>query len=230
MDTGAQSGVFVDNPKEETRNLARTYADQGKPNDWFEEFYARADGDHRKIYWADLAPGPKLVSWLEQNPRPAECRAVTVGCGLGDDAEALSRFGCRVTAFDISSSAMEMCAKRFPGSEVEYLVADLFAAPESWQRGFDLVYECNTIQILVGEARQQAVRAIADLVAPGGALLVSCRSREIGQGLDEFPLALDRPEIDGFVRAGLTEILFEAYDDDQDPPVPHYFAVYQRLA
>jgi hypothetical protein len=30
------------------------------------------------------------------------------------------------------------------------------------------------------------------------------------------------------VRHGLEEIHYDAYDDDQDPPVPHVFAVYQR--
>jgi hypothetical protein len=95
-------------------------------------------------------------------------------------------------------------------------------------RGFHLVYECNTIQILKGENRTQAVTAISELVAPGGEVLVSCRSRNAGEGLDEFPVALTKQEIDGFRRAGLSEAHFLAYDDDQDPPVPHFFAVYER--
>ena len=39
---------------------------------------------------------------------------------------------------------------------------------------------------------------------------------------------LDRNELDGFVRAGLVEHGFVAYDDDQDPPIPHFFAWYRR--
>jgi len=113
---------------------------------------------------------------------------------------------------------------------VDYLVADLFDQPVEWRRGFDLVYECNTVQILVGENRVRAVAAIAELVAPGGRLLVSCRSRNPGEDLDGFPLAMDREEIDGFQRVGLIENDFEVYDDDQDPPVPHFFAVYRRPA
>lgn len=218
----------MDNPKQATRKLARAFADRGKPNDWFEDFYARAGGDHRKIYWADLAPSPKLIHWLERNPPAPGARAATVGCGLGDDAEALAARGFQVTAFDISVSAIDMCRRRFPESPVDYRVADLFNGPADWRHGFDLVYECNTIQVLVDAARERSIPAIAGLVAPEGHLLVSCRSRETGQGLDVWPLALDRPEIDRFLAAGLREIHFDAYDDDQDPPVPHYFSVYRR--
>lgn len=214
--------------KKETEHLARTYAEKGQPNGWFEEFYARAEGDYRQIYWADLAPNPKLIAWLDSQTQAPGQRATTIGCGLGDDAEALAGYGYRVTAFDISASAIDMCRQRYPESRVDYVVADLFACPPEWRQSFDLVYECNTIQILAGEDRIRALNAIADLVAPGGVALVSCRSREPGTELDSFPLALDRPEINGFQRAGLTEISLEAYDDDQEPPVPHYFAVYQR--
>ncbi len=110
-------------PRQATRDLAARYAAAGDPNGWFEEFYALAGGDIRRVYWADLAP----------------------------------------------------------------------------------------------------------LVAPEGVVLVSCRSREAGQEEDGFPVPLDRREIGRFVtEAGLVEQSFLAHDDTQDPPVPHFFAVYRR--
>jgi SAM-dependent methyltransferase len=218
----------MDTSKRATQRLAETYADHGEPNGWFEEFYARAEGDFHKIYWADLKPNPLLLAWMEDHQSGAGMKAITIGCGLGDDAEALARYGYRVTAFDISPSAIEMCRQRYPGSTVDYHVADLFSLPAEWMRGFDLVYECNTIQILTGPLRAQAIIAISDLVAPEGVVLVSCRSRNAGAELDAFPVALDKDEIDGFQRAGLLETHFLAYDDDQTPPVPHFFAIYQR--
>lgn len=216
--------------RDETLKLAKDYAESGDPDGWFEEFYARAEGDIHKVYWADLEPGPHLVAYLEENPPPAGARAVTIGCGLGDDAEALAAHRYAVTAFDISPAAIAMCMKRYPESRVAYVVADLFELPGEWAGAFDLVYECNTIQILTGENRVRALRAMVDLVKPGGVVLVSCRSRQEGEGLDAWPLALDRDEIDGFVRAGLVEEEFVAYDDTQDPPVPHFFAVYRKPA
>ncbi len=218
----------MEDSKRATQRLAKMYADQGNPDGWFEEFYARADGDIHKVYWADLKPNPLLLEWIEKHGVTAGMRAITIGCGLGDDAEALASHGCRVTAFDISTSAIAMCLQRFPDSTVDYKVVDLFSPPAEWHQAFDLVYECNTIQILTGPNRIRAIAAIADLVAPGGYLLVSCRSRDTGAQTDAFPVAMDRHEIDGFKRGGLSETHFIAYDDDQDPPVPHFFAVYQR--
>jgi SAM-dependent methyltransferase len=214
--------------KAETINLAKTYAERGDPDGWFEEFYARAGGHIHKVYWADLKPNPLLIDLVSQRKAHAGRRAIIIGCGLGDDAEALVQHGYQVTAFDISPSAIAMCQKRYPNSPVNYLVADLFDPPKVWRRAFDLVYECNTIQILTGRNRVGALEAIADMVAPNGEVVVSCRSRNAGEQLDEFPLALDRDEIDGFKRAGLSETHFLVYDDDQDPPVPHFFAAYER--
>jgi len=220
----------MENFKIATQQLAKEYADRGDPDGWFEEFYARAKGDINKVYWADLKPNPLLLNWLKENPAAQGNRAITIGCGLGDDAELLMQHGYRVVAFDISPSAIAMCQQRFPDSTVDYRVADLFAGPLEWQQGFDLVYECNTIQILSGENRSRAIEAISGLVAPGGEVIVSCRSREHETKPDAFPVELDRNEINGFVRAGLSETHFVAYDDEQDPPVPHFFAVYRRPA
>lgn len=214
--------------KDKTIRLSESYAEKGDPNGWFEEFYSGAEGDIHNVYWADLAPNPVLVDWLEKHPTPPGARAVTVGCGLGDDSELLAKYGYAVTAFDISPTAIEMCKKRYSESTVDYLVGNLFNSAPAWVRGFALVYECNTTQILAEPQRSQSVRAIAELAAPGGLVLVSCRSRSVGDDSAAFPIAMDRNEMDGYVRAGLTESYFEAYDDHQDPPVPHFFAVYTR--
>lgn len=209
--------------------MVASYQGRGDPYGWCEHVYRDAGGDPTRIFWADLVPNPHMMAWLAANPiAGGGLRAVTVGCGVGDDAEALAARGYRVTAFDISPTAIEMCRKRYPDSRVEYLVADLFQYPPAWVRGFDLVFECNTIQIMPGEYRLRALDAIAALVAPGGTALVSCRSRQAGEKLDEFPLPLDRAEMEGFIRAGLVEDSFLEYDDDQEPPVPHFFACYSR--
>jgi len=219
----------MENSKDATIRLAEAYADRDDPNGWFEAFYAQAEGDINKVYWADLKPNPLLLDWVSERTDLSGKKAITIGCGLGDDAEALAQRGYQATAFDISPSAIAMCQQRYPDSPVEYLVADLFDIPVEWRQGFDLVYECNTIQILKGPSRVHSVEAIASLVAPGGELLVSCRSREADDHSDTFPIAMDREEIDGFKRAGLVETHFNAYDDDQEPPVPHFFSVYTRL-
>ena len=211
------------------KQMVKSYQDRDDPTGWFDRIYTDAQGDHRAVFWADLEPCSYLLKWLKNCTfKHAGRKAIVVGCGVGDDAEALSEEGYEVTAFDISSEAIRLCKTRYPETRANYLVADLFAYPSAWAESFDLVYECNTIQVLPGKYRIQARDAMVSLLAPQGYLLVSCRSRLKGEQEDDIPLPLDKEEMDGFIRCGLGKESFEAYDDTQVPPVPHFFASYKK--
>jgi len=219
----------MSNEKSIPQQLSEKYGAKGDPTGWFEEIYRAANGDISEVVWSDLIANPCLVDWLKQNDAPGK-RAIVVGCGLGDDVDYLAAEGFAVTGFDISPTAIEMSRKRYPEIADRFQVADLFALPAQWTRNFELVFECNTIQALTGALRVKALNAIADLIAPGGVVLVSCRSRKAGEQEDAFPLPLDHAEIAGFERAGLEKLSLVEYDDDQEPAVPHFFAVYRRPA
>ena len=209
--------------------MVRSHQERDDPTGWFDSIYSSAKGDHNAVFWADLAPNPYLVEWLENHPViGAGKKAIAIGCGVGDDAEVMAKYGYEVTAFDIAPSAIALCQNRYKGSGVNYLVADLFDYPKAWLESFDLVYECNTIQVLPGQYRLKARDAMITFLAEQGDLLVSCRSRLSGEQESNIPLPLDRYEIDGFVRAGLAEKSFLAYDDNQDPKVPHFWSWYKR--
>ena len=70
-----RKGSCMENPKIATQHLAKKYADRGDPNGWFEEFYTWAEGDIRKVYWADLKPNPLLLTWIDKRTVPADARA-----------------------------------------------------------------------------------------------------------------------------------------------------------
>lgn len=211
------------------RTMVKSYQDKDEPTAWFETIYKNAKGDYTNVFWADLHPSPYLVQWLKDNPLKNTKKAIVIGCGVGDDCEALSSFGYEVIGFDISPTAIELCQKRYPNSNVNYRVADLFDYPKSWTQSFDVVYECNTIQVLPGKYRIKARKAISSLIAHKGYVLVSCRSRDIGEQLNDIPLPLDKKEMDAFVKEdGLKECSFLAYDDTQEPSVPHFFGIYQK--
>ena len=211
--------------------MVKTYQENNDPTGWFDSIYKSANGDHTKVFWADLEPSPYLVSWLEKNPidKPSK-RACVIGCGVGDDAEALSKFGFEVTAFDISVTAIELCKNRYKDTKVNYVVADLFDYPKEWFEKFNVVYECNTIQVLPGDYRIKARIAMSSLICKDGYILVSCRSRNEGEKENAIPLPLTKGEMDEFVNSDkLKEISFLAYDDEQIPSVPHFFGIYQRI-
>jgi len=213
------------------KKMVKSYQDEDKPTDWFDSIYTDAQGDHRDVFWADLEPSPYLLKWLKGCVfKHTGRKAIVVGCGVGDDAEALSDAGYEVTAFDISPEAIRLCKNRYPDTKVDYLIADLFDYQSHWAEGFELVYECNTIQVLPGKYRSQARDAMVSLLAPQGYILVSCRSRLKGEQEDDIPLPLDKEEIDGFIHhCSLREESFESYDDTQEPPVPHFFASYKKM-
>lgn len=215
---------------EEYKQMVKTYQEEGKVLDWFDYIYQSANGDFSKVFWADLEPSPYLVKWLKkelvQKPNKKAC---VIGCGVGDDAEALAQFGFEVTAFDISQTAIDLCKKRYPNTKVDYVVADLFDYPKDWFESFDVVYECNTIQVLPNEYRKKARVAMSSLLTLDGYILVSCRSRDEGEQEEVIPKPLAKSELDEFSSIDkLTQISFLAYDDTQVPSVPHFFAIYQK--
>lgn len=77
---------------------------------------------------------------------------------------------------------------------------------------------------------EKARASMSSLLSKNGYILVSCRSRNNGEQEDLIPLPLSKDEIDEFKDIDkLKEIDFLIYDDDQNPPVPHFFAIYQNL-
>ncbi len=174
--------------------------------DWFDPLYAQADGDATQVPWALSGPAPALADWLTRN-RGQGRSAVVVGCGLGDDAEALAAAGFEVTAFDVAKSAIAWAKQRFPHSPVTYAAADLFDLPADWQGKFDLVFEFRTLQALPIAVRTEAIEQVASLAKPGGTVLVITYTRESEEAPDDGPpWPLSEPELAHFETMGLSAI------------------------
>lgn len=192
--------------REKVSALAAEAIARGEPASWFEQLYRDAAGESSQIPWAKLTPHPDLSAWLAaQDSLGSDRRALVIGCGLGDDAEALQALGYQVVAFDIAPSAIAWCRQRFPGSAVTYEVADLLALSPTWQGAFDLVMECRNVQALPLSVRAQAIRAVGATVAAGGTLLVITRVRETETAPDGPPWPLSPGELTEFTVTGLEE-------------------------
>jgi SAM-dependent methyltransferase len=218
--------------KEEARRQAdaiiHEHYRRGDPVGWFEAVYQQAGGDTTVIPWADLEPNPAVVEWFEREQIKAGGKsAVVIGCGLGDDAEYLAVKGYKVTAFDISPTAVAWCRGRFPQTQVSYQVADLFTLSPNWL--FDLVVEVYTVQTLPVALRDRAISSVARLVETGGYLLAVGRfARSEAEQGELPPLPLTREELNGFTRAGLDEVQLEIFNDAETPPVRRFRALYRR--
>ncbi|MCL2926116.1 MAG: class I SAM-dependent methyltransferase [Trichodesmium sp. MAG_R04] len=192
--------------QQKVKKLA-TESQKANPTAWFDVLYSEAQGDAGQIPWARLTTHPYLQEWLYISQQKGEGNtALVIGCGLGDDAEALAKLGFQVTAFDISTTAIAWCHKRFPNSSVNYLVADLLTLDTEWHRKFDLVLESRTVQALPVEMRSQVVNCITPLVANRGILLVITRIRDNDSIADGPPWALSDKELAEFIKLGLQEV------------------------
>lgn len=214
-----------DGERRAAQDLARSAGEDGTPLAWFEPLYRAAAEGTAVVPWADHAPNPHLVSWsaLEGLPRG---RALVVGCGYGDDAEWLAEHGWQVTAFDLSPTAVEVCKKRFPGTSVDYRVADLLQT-EEWP-AYDLVVEIYTVQVLPpGSAeREQAIAALRRLA--GGSLLVIARGRDEDEDPGSMPWPLTVTEMASFADTALDQVRIEDLRDDEDPPVRRFRGHFTR--
>jgi SAM-dependent methyltransferase len=222
--------MTAEEARERAEEIFHEFKNKGDVTGWFEALYREAEGDVEKIPWADLEPNPHFVAWLEKHkPNGAGKKAVVIGCGLGDDAEELARYNFQVTAFDISPKAIEWAREIHPETKVDYHVANLFDLPDEWKGIFDFVLEVYTVQALPLNLREKSIKAIAELIAPGGELLYVGRGADGGETTENPPFPIRKSELDKFVEAGLTEIGFEDFYDAKEPPTRRFRAFYRKI-
>jgi len=210
------------------RELAAEFHRKGDPTGWFEALYREAEEGKSTVPWLDYHPTPPLVGFWIQHPQRTEGKsALGVGSGFGDDAEQLAAWGFRTTAFDISETAIRNTRKRFPGSGVDYHVADLLDPPAQWRGQFDFVLESHTLQVLPAALRPQATKNIAAFLRPGGHLLVIARHREPTDPEGQMPWPLTRAEISAFIGQGLEERLFDILPDANEHDVRRFRVLFQ---
>ncbi len=212
------------------RVQAETEAKGGAYTDWFEDLYAGAKGDATLIPWADEEAHVALVEWMAEQPRGEGKKAIDVGCGLGDNAVFLAQNGYEVTGIDLSQSAIDWAKKRFADSGVTFRQVDLFELPDDLVGQFDLVHETYTIQALPAEMRPELLKAIADLLAPGGQLLVIARSRPEDVVPEGPPWELAKSDLDEFLKLGLVEQSVHEFDEvrPEGRVVPHWRITWQK--
>jgi SAM-dependent methyltransferase len=209
--TGSETQHYPD-PEQHAASLAHAAIAAGDATGWFEQVYADAAAGKTSVPWDRGRANELLVQWASGHNRGGPlraadgARALVVGCGLGEDAEYVARLGFATTAFDIAPTAIAAARSRFPGSPVDYQVADLLAPPRRWSQAFELVVESITVQALPDPPRAAALARLGEFVAPGGTLIVIARRREPGTADTGPPWSLTRAEIDSIATGGLRQV------------------------
>lgn len=215
--------------RERTKEIQAEYAGRGDALGWFDALYKEAAGNNEKIPWADLAPNRFLARWAEKTNLQGNNRnALVIGCGLGDDARFLHDLGFRVTAFDISRTAIEWARRLHADTDIVFVAADLFNAPKEWFAAFEFVLEVYTIQPLPLEMRSKVIDQIANFVEFKGRLLIVTRGREDDEIPAELPWALSRKDLSRFEANKLKQKNFEEMFGDEEPPIVRFVIEYEK--
>src|SRR5712692_70843 len=86
-----------------------------------------------------------LQWWLREN-RSRELEILDVGAGLGGPAEFLRPYG-RITATDISPTAVERARRLLPGAE--WVVDDIRILREAWRERYDLIWMSEVLYYIL---------------------------------------------------------------------------------
>ncbi|HEY8377399.1 MAG TPA: methyltransferase domain-containing protein [Nannocystis sp.] len=120
--------------------------------------------------WELGRAAPPIEAWfLEHSPKDMD--VLVPGCGRGHEARLLAQLGARVTAIDLSPTAIAQAqALTGPELSIAFAVRDLFTyigrAPE-----FDLVVEHTCYCAIDPARRADYVEAVASALRPGGRLV-----------------------------------------------------------
>ena len=215
--------------RENARRIAAEFAEKGDVTGWFDALYREAEGDSGHLPWGDLEPNKFFRAWAEKTDLKGGGRtALVVGCGLGDDARYLHDLGFKVTAFDISLTAIEWARRLHQNTDIRFVTVDLFNAPKEWYQTFDFVLEVYTIQPLPLEIRPNVIDAIANFVGLGGELVVVTRGREDSEEPEQLPWPVSRNDLSRFEVNGLRQIGFEEMFGDEEVPAVRWVVEYER--
>jgi 2-polyprenyl-3-methyl-5-hydroxy-6-metoxy-1,4-benzoquinol methylase len=161
-------------------------------------------------------PNESLVKQVSSLPSGT---ALDVGCGEGADVIWLARRGWRVTAVDISGVALERAKKSATQSgekvaeKIEWVRTDLTESVPA-NDSYDLV--CAFFMHLPKAERNALFHGLADLVTPGGSLLI------VGHHPSDLDVPVNRPkapdlfytaaEVAALLEPGRWRIIVEAAD------------------
>ena len=153
-----------------------------------------------------------------------------LGCGTGEHALLAAGRGLRATGIDVAPTAIARARDkaRQRGLDARFLVHDALSVDSLGER-FDVVVDCGFFHVLPDAGREDLVRVLGRVMAPGAAYYLLCFSDRVPG--DEGPRRIRQDEIRSvfskpFSVDSITEAQIEA--TFLDVPVPAWLAKITR--
>lgn len=129
----------------------------------FNQIYSEQSPDI--IPWNSLEL-PTAIHELISNKSIEPCKAIDIGCGLGNYSRELSRMGFEMTAVDFSSVAIEKAQKLAMKEElaIEFLIADFTKELHLNLSNFDFAFDYGLLHHVYPEQREKYASNVVKLL------------------------------------------------------------------
>jgi SAM-dependent methyltransferase len=204
--------------------------DDVPPNRW-ETTYPDAGSPYARTFEDLLARGEDVdgEARLADVLLPRSGGVLDAGSGLGRVAAALQARGHDVTAVEKDPDLVARSHRLFP--DVPVVVADILELTPSMLEAhgrpstYDLVVAVGNVVVYLADGTEtRALRTLADLLVPGGRVLLGWHPQQGPPGSRDYPVELFREHLAG---TGLeVEHVFGGYD--LAPPTEDYVVVVLR--
>ena len=134
-----------------------------KSSQRFNQIYGEQSPE--SIPWNSLEL-PSAIHELVSNKLIEACKAIDIGCGLGNYTRELSRMGFEMTGVDFSSAAIEKAQKLAMEEElsIEFLIADFTKELYLNLSNFDFAFDYGLLHHVYPEQREQYTCNVAKLL------------------------------------------------------------------
>lgn len=142
-----------------------------------DEVYKRIPQE--EIPWNIEKPPKELVELVE-NGKVRPCKAVDLGCGIGNYSVYLAGKGFNVTGVDISPTAIKIAEENSKkrGVKCDFIVADLLGDLKGVSGTFDFAYDWELLHHIFPEQREKYVENVHGKLKPKGTYLSICFSEK----------------------------------------------------
>lgn len=169
---------------------------------------------------------PPIASWFKSGKDKINPGKMAVlGSGYGHDAAFFGQHGFSVTGFDYVQEAVESARQRY-GEWAEFIQADIFKLPESYNGKFDYVLEHTCFCAIPVVKRKDYAKLVQRLLKPGGLYMALfwAHSQEDGP-----PYKTDRGEIESLFNPFFQlESLYIPEDSFEDRKNEELLAVFRK--
>ncbi len=141
--------------------------------------YYKAYDDRYKIIhqhgllWSTQTTTPELIEWINYYNIPKNNEILEIGCGEGRDSLYLNSLGYKITAIDVSETAIKKSIELDKYKEINWIVDDILNLAKLINKKFSYIFSIATLHMLVLDRdRKKFLKNIYNLLNINGKLLL----------------------------------------------------------